>query len=230
MKIGVTKTESKIDFYLEWLRKYNIDFTVLDFENGSKEYDRLRECSGLMLTGGIDIYPELFCDWDTKERKGTYQPGRDGFELNLLDSALNSKMPVLAICRGLQLVNVYFRGSLIFDIEEIRNVIHTKISPDKDRIHKVKIFKDTLLNKITGVEEAEVTSSHHQSVDRLGEGLMINSKSDDGIIEGIEFADKTDKSFLIGVQWHPERFLNTEDPASGKILKYFISESEKKYI
>jgi putative glutamine amidotransferase len=59
---------------------------------------------------------------------------------------------------------------------------------------------------------------------------MINSKSDDGIIEGIEFADKTDKSFLIGVQWHPERFLNADDPASGNILKYFISESEKKYI
>ncbi|MBL8006944.1 MAG: gamma-glutamyl-gamma-aminobutyrate hydrolase family protein [Ignavibacteria bacterium] len=227
MKIGVTKTESKIDFYLEWLRKYNIDFTVLDFENGSKEYDRLRECSGLMLTGGIDIYPELFCDWDTKERKGTYQPGRDGFELNLLDSALNSKMPVLAICRGLQLVNVYFRGSLIFDIEETRKVNHRKISKNEDRIHRVNIFKDTLLYKITGVESCDVNSSHHQSVDRLGEGLMINAKTDDGIIEGIEFSDKKGKSFLIGVQWHPERFKNLKEPASENILKSFLSEAEK---
>lgn len=230
MKIGLTKSGSKVFRYTEWLDKFNVKYEVLDYNNHETDYLKLKDCSGLILSGGVDIYPELYCDWDTKETKGTYNPSRDGFELNLLEKALEMKIPVLAICRGLQLVNVFFRGSLIFDIEEIRNVIHTKISPGQDRIHKVKIFKDTLLNKITGVEEAEVTSSHHQSVDRLGEGLMINAKSDDGIVEGIEFADKTDKSFLIGIQWHPERFLNTEDPASGNILKYFISESEKKFI
>lgn len=230
MKIGLSKTESKFARYTEWLDKFNVNYEILDYENHETDLQKLGDCSGLILSGGVDIYPELYCDWDTKETKGTYNPSRDGFELNLLEKALEMKIPVFAICRGLQIVNVYFRGSLIFDIGETRNVDHTKISSTEDRMHKVRIFRDTLLGKITGTEEAEVTSSHHQSVDRLGEGLIINAKSDDGIVEGIEFADKTGKPFLIGLQWHPERFLNPEEPASGNILKYFINECEKKNI
>jgi len=174
----------------------------------------------------VDIYPEIYCDWDTKETKGTYNPERDGFELKLLERTIEKKIPLLAICRGLQIVNVFFRGSLIFDLEEIRNVNHRKISNTEDRIHEVKIFDNTLLHDITGVNDALVTSSHHQAIDRLGEGLIINSKSPDGIIEGIEYADKTGKPFFIGVQWHPERFLNFDEPASKNILNKFISESE----
>lgn len=229
MKIALSKSESKFNRYTEWLDKYKVNYEILDFENHGSDLEKLNECSGLILSGGVDIYPELYCDWDTKETKGTYNPSRDGFELNLLEKALAMRIPVLAICRGLQIVNVYFRGSLIFDIEEIRNVNHRKISATEDRLHKTRIFKDTLLYEILKTEEADVTSSHHQSADRIGEGLMINAKSDDGIIEGIEFADKKAKSFLIGVQWHPERFKNTEDPASGNLLKRFIQEAEKYY-
>ena len=226
MKIGITKSESKFEKCIKWLNNNNADYEILDYENSEEDQNKIKDCSGLILSGGVDIYPELYCDWDTKETKGTYCPERDGFELNLLQKALEMKIPVLGICRGLQLINVYFRGSLIFDIEEIRNVNHRKISKTEDRIHKVNIFKDTLLNEITGTESEEVTSSHHQSIDRLGEGLMINAKASDGIVEGIEFADKKDKSFLIGVQWHPERITDPESRASKYILRRFIEESE----
>lgn len=226
MKIGLSKTESKFERYLKWLDTFKIDYEILDFDNHEDDLNKIDDCTGLILTGGVDIYPEIYCDWDTKETKGTYNSERDGFELKLLEKSIEKKIPLLAICRGLQIVNVFFRGSLIFDLEEIRNVNHRKISNTEDRIHEVEIFNNTLLHEITGLNETLVTSSHHQAIDRLGEGLMINSKSLDGVIEGIEYADKSGKSFFIGIQWHPERFLNFDEPASKNILRRFISESE----
>lgn len=226
MKIGISSSEAKFTRYTDWLEYNNISFEILNYSNFEEDLKKLNDCNGLILTGGVDIYPELYCDWDTLKTKGSYNPERDGFELNLLEKALELKIPVFGICRGLQLINVFFRGSLIFDIEETRNVSHRKISKIKDRIHKIHIIKDSLLYDIIGLSETEVNSSHHQAIDRLGEGLMINAKSSDGIVEGIEFSDKKDKSFLIGVQWHPERLHDLNDPAAINILKRFISECE----
>ncbi|MEO8447660.1 MAG: gamma-glutamyl-gamma-aminobutyrate hydrolase family protein [bacterium] len=228
--IGVTKTESKFDRCIKWLDHFKADYIILDYENHEKDLKKFDDCSGLLLTGGVDIYPEIYCDWDTVKTKGTYKPERDGFELKLLEKAIERNIPILAICRGLQLVNVYYRGSLIFDLEEIRGVDHTRISPTEDRTHNIKIFEDTLLYDITNQTEAKVTSSHHQSIDRLGEGLMVNAKAVDGVIEGIEYFDKSNKAFFIGVQWHPERFLDFDEPCSGAILEKFISECEVKQI
>lgn len=227
MKIGISKSETKFDRYLDWLTYFDIDYDVLNYDSHENDLKRFNECSGLILTGGVDIYPELYCDWDTSETKGTYEPRRDGFELKLFEKALERNIPVLAICRGLQVVNVFFRGSLIFDLNEIRNVNHKKISDTEDRLHGVTIFENTLLHEITGLNTSVVTSSHHQAIDRLGEGLMINSKSDDGIIEGVEYAEKENKPFFIGVQWHPERFQDFQSPASLNILEKFIVESKK---
>ncbi|MEO8209809.1 MAG: gamma-glutamyl-gamma-aminobutyrate hydrolase family protein [bacterium] len=227
MKIGISKSESKFDRYLNWLEYFKINHEILDFENHESDLKKLDDCSGLLLSGGVDIYPELYCDWDTVETKGTYKPERDGFELKLLEKAIEKKIPILAICRGLQLVNVFYRGSLIFDLEEIRNVNHRKISKIEDRIHEIKIFDNTLLNEITGLNEINVNSSHHQAIDRIGEGLIVNAKSGDGVIEGLEYADKRDKPFMIGVQWHPERFKDLNSPASKNILVKFISQCEK---
>ncbi|HEX2788330.1 MAG TPA: gamma-glutamyl-gamma-aminobutyrate hydrolase family protein [Ignavibacteria bacterium] len=223
MKIGISKSDSKFDRYLKWLDFWKVDYAVLDYES-KDDLAKLDECSGLILTGGVDIYPELYCDWDTVETRGTYLPMRDGFEFKLLEKAINVKMPVLGICRGCQLVNVFFRGSLIFDLEQIRGVNHRKISQTEDRIHKVVINKNSLLFEIMGISETDVTSSHHQSVDRLGEGLMINAKASDGVVEGVEYLNKEDKGFLVAVQWHPERFLDFEDIASKNLLLKFLNE------
>lgn len=227
MKIGVSRTESKFDRYLNWLEYFSVRHEILDFENPEEGFNKFNECSGLILTGGVDIYPEIYCDWETKEMKGKYKPERDGFELKLLGKAIGKRLPVLAICRGMQLFNVFFRGSLIYDLEEIRNVNHRRISSTEDRLHEVNIFSGTLLSSITGVSRVLVTSSHHQAIDRLGEGLMVNAKTDDGIIEGIEYNDKSDKPFFIGIQWHPERFKDFNEPSSKNILQNFISECEK---
>jgi putative glutamine amidotransferase len=229
MKIGIAKSDSKFDRYLKWLDFWKVDYEVLDYENNEAGLVKLDDCAGLILTGGVDIYPELYCDWDTVETRGTYLPMRDGFEFKLLEKTVSMKMPILGICRGCQLVNVFFRGSLIFDLEQIRGVNHKKISQTEDRIHKVLINKNSLLFEVLGIPEADVTSSHHQSVDRLGEGLMINAKAPDGVIEGVEYIDKESNGFLLAVQWHPERFLNFEDIASKNVLLKFLDEAKLFY-
>ncbi len=224
MKIGITRTDSKFERCINWLEHFNIEYEILDYDHPEEGIKKFEICKGLLLTGGVDIYPEIYCDWDTVETKGTYKPERDGFELKLIEKALERKLPILGVCRGLQLMNIHFRGSLIFDLEEIRNVDHKRITPTEDRLHSVTIFDDTLLYEIIKEKKAIVTSSHHQAIDRLGEGLMVNAKSDDGVIEGIEYVDKSDKPFFIGVQWHPERFKDLDDPASKNILLKFIEE------
>jgi len=227
MKIAVTKTDSKMIIYTDWLEKYNIDYEVLDHENNEDEFSKMENCSGLILSGGIDIYPELYGDPDAVESGETYNRPRDSFELKIIDLALKKDLPVLAICRGLQIMNVYFKGSLISDLMDIKNVNHDRISESEGRLHRIEILKDTLLHEIVKKDITEVNSYHHQAIDRLGENLMVNSKSEDGIIEGIEYSNKKDKPFFLGIQWHPERFKNLKDPASESILNFFINECKK---
>lgn len=225
MKVGISRSESKFDRYLKWLENFNVSYEILDFENYESGIEKLNDCSGLILTGGVDIYPQMYCDLETGETIGTYNSLRDGFELKLIDEARERKIPLLAICRGLQLMNVSCGGSLIFDLEEI-GVNHKKISQTEDRRHMIKIFEKTLLYEIIGLKEIQVNSSHHQAIDRLGEGLAVNAKSDEGIIEGIEYSEKKGKPFFLGVQWHPER-MEFNLKISKNILDKFISECEK---
>jgi putative glutamine amidotransferase len=226
-KIGLARSNSKFEFYRDWLNENDIDHVVLDYDKPEEGFKDFENCSGLILTGGADIYPEVYCDWDTSESKGSYLPHRDGFDLKLLRMAIEEKKPVLGICRGLQLINIYFRGSLIFDLEEIRGVNHKRVSDTEDRIHDVKIFNGTILHDIIKREELQVNSSHHQSADRIGEGLIISAKSTDGVVEGLEYEVKDGKNFLIAVQWHPERMKDRDDPASKNVLQKFLEESNK---
>lgn len=218
--IGITICENNFDLYLIWLEHFNAKFAVIDFRENDA-LDKFSSVSGLILSGGIDIYPELYNDWENKEDTGKYNSNRDGFEYKLIEYALKYEIPILGICRGCQLLNVYFNGSLIYDIPTIRKVNHNKIDKDTMRLHNINIVKDTILYNCVNKETGIVNSSHHQSVDRLGEGLMISSRADDGIIESIEYADKSNKSFLMGIQWHPERLTNYNDEFSKNIYHAF---------
>lgn len=224
-KTALTKSNSKFDFYKAWLENENLPFEVLDWEKNN--FDDIKKCTSLLLTGGVDIFPEFYNDWEDGKNREEYLPARDGFEFKLFDYAMTNKIPVLGVCRGLQLINCRLNGSLINDIETIRGTNHRKIGPAEDRIHDVNIIPGTLLNEITGKTSGVINSSHHQAIDRLGEGLMINAKSSDGIIEGIEWAEKENKAFMLGVQWHPERFMDKSDPFSRNIIEKFKEETNK---
>jgi putative glutamine amidotransferase len=218
--IGISLCENNFDLYVQWLEYFKVEYIVLDY-NDKDVMAKFNVIKGLILSGGIDIYPELYNDWETKEDTGKYNTFRDGFEYKLIEQSIVRKIPILGICRGCQMLNVYFNGSLIYDIPSIRNVIHNKIDSKTMRWHNINVFEDTLLSNILCLNEGSVTSSHHQSVDRLGEGLTVNAKSPDGIVEGIEYRDKEQKSFLLGIQWHPERFDDFESPFSKNILTAF---------
>jgi putative glutamine amidotransferase len=222
--IGITKCEKDFDKYLLWLDYFDARYCVLDYKD-EEAFKKFNVCSGLILSGGVDIYPEIYNDWETADDSGTFNPERDGFELNLLRIAVEKKVPVLGICRGCQLINVYFRGSLIYDIETIRNVNHRKISDKQQRLHEVTVLPDSLLSDIVKIHAGKVTSSHHQAIDRPGEGLIVSAKAPDSIIEAIEYDDTSKTHFLLGIQWHPERFENFDNEFSGNIILKFIAET-----
>ncbi|HLT24630.1 MAG TPA: gamma-glutamyl-gamma-aminobutyrate hydrolase family protein [Ignavibacteria bacterium] len=227
MKVAISKCRSNFDKYVKWFDHFSMEYEVLDYENGKQEINKLNECSGLLLSGGTDIYPEIYCDWDTTKTRGTYEPERDGFELNLIEKVISKKMPLLAICRGSQLVNVYFRGNLIFDIEEIRGFSYRKKVNDDYQNIETGLFSGTLAYEIFGSNEIIVPVANNQAVERVGEGLMINSKSKHGIIMGTEYANKSDKHFYLGIQWHPERFKDYDAVPSVQLINRFKEELEK---
>lgn len=226
MKIGLTYTgsEKKHLNYHQWLQAGEKDIEIIKLSETQGNREEIDKCDALVLSGGIDINPALYggdTNYDNKPPK--WNDARDNFEANVFRSALERKIPVLGICRGLQLINVLLNGTLIQDLDA-GNKIHEG-SPDKK--HTVEIINDSLLHDITGLTSGTVNSAHHQAIGKLGEGLQINSKSAEGTIEGIEWLDKKDKSFLLGVQWHPERMFlfdlhNT--PLAVKVRNQFINE------
>ncbi|MBD5132899.1 MAG: gamma-glutamyl-gamma-aminobutyrate hydrolase family protein [Clostridiales bacterium] len=152
---------------------------------------------GLLLTGGDDIDPALF----GQENHGSVgiDQARDRAELALLDAFLGANKPVLAICRGHQVVNVWLGGDLIQDLGPELDPFHRQDEPG-DRVHLVRAEEGSLLHRLYG-PVFPVNSSHHQALGRLGRGLTVTVRSEGGVIEAVEH----DSLPLISVQFHPER-------------------------
>ena len=163
----------------------------------------LRDLDGLVLTGGVDISPGHFGE-ELHPKVTRTDPERDAFELRLLSEALSHDLPVLAICRGHQLLNVAFGGRLLQHIESGAHRAHYSVEGYPSRWHAVTIERDSKLFVLLGAEELVVNSRHHQAVtpDRLVPALRPVAHSYDGIVEGVE---SREHSWVIGVQWHPER-------------------------
>lgn len=173
----------------------------------------------LILSGGTDISCELYNEELINERwKG--QLNRDKFEMALLKKAKELNKPVLGVCRGFQLINVAYGGSLYQDIITLREGSH--IHRDQEMYdtlgHTASILKDTKLFEVLGKEEIYVNSVHHQGVKQLGEGLEVMAYSDDGLVEA--FRDPKE-DFVWGIQWHPEWMGENEEQA--KIYNEFLA-------
>ena len=168
-----------------------------------EEMQRLFDlCSGLVLTGGVDVQPKYFGESESHE-SCTFDPERDELEFPLLDMFVKAKKPVLAICRGMQVVHTYFGGTLYQDLPSEKGVNHRAI------LHNVKCEKGSILERLFG-EEFEINSFHHQAAKDMGEGMRAVAFSDDGIIEAIEHESLP----IWAVQFHPER-LSGEDRKAG---------------
>jgi putative glutamine amidotransferase len=172
--------------------------------------DILEKVDGLLLSGGSDIDPALYGE-PPHPKLGAVVRARDEFELALTREAIARDVPILAICRGHQVLNVALGGTLLQDIPSVvvAGVDHDARSERWERSHEVRVLQDTRLREILGGETVAVNSFHHQAVDRLGQGLVVSAQSSgDQVIEGIEMPDRR---FVLGVQWHPESFWNRPD-------------------
>jgi putative glutamine amidotransferase len=166
---------------------------------------------GVMLTGGGDVDPGLYGETP----HATYEPaepGRDAFEIALAKAALSADVPLLAICRGMQVLNVAMGGTLIQDIpSEIAGALNHSIREPRFHIaHEVWVSRDSRLwsimtDKLDG-ESLQVNSRHHQAVKRVAPGFEVNATAPDGVIEGME---RSASRFCLAVQWHPENFWRT---------------------
>ncbi len=212
MNIGVSYTgsDAKHQHYVNWLQQDpSVNIITLSAETAENKGD-IADCDGLILSGGVDIHPGYYNSNNVvypNMPKQLYQK-RDAFEIGLFKAAQQRNIPVLGVCRGLQLVNCILGGNLQQDIAS-KNSLHKAIVTEKqiqfDKAHGLHIVPGTLLAAIAGTERSVVNSAHHQCVDLIAADLIVNSLSDDNIIEGLEWKVKAGKPFLLCVQWHPER-------------------------
>jgi len=169
----------------------------------------LSELDGVLLTGGGDVDPVLYGE-DRHPTVEDAEPGRDEFEIDLARRAVEADLPLLAICRGAQVLNVASGGTLVQDIPSaVRSDLRHTIQEPKNAVaHDVTVTPGSRLEQALGpavdaAHACRVNSRHHQSVARLGSGLTASATAPDGIIEAIERAGA---AFCVGVQWHPENF------------------------
>lgn len=156
--------------------------------------------SGMLLMGGTDVSPSRYDEPPAPETEAPDEE-RDQTELDLIRDAIEFDLPIFAICRGLQILNVYHGGSLIQHVPDPGR--HDPDSSDRSiSVHPVRFETDSKLFKIASAESWMVNSSHHQAAGRIGPGLRISARdAQDGTVEGLE---RSDRRFVIAVQWHPE--------------------------
>ena len=200
---------SKLHDYEESVRRAGGDARVLDVSATGEEL--MTGVDGLLLTGGGDVDPALYGE----PRHATFdaaEPGRDALEMDLVRRALDANLPVFAICRGIQVLNVARGGTLLQDIPDQMpgSVVHSVREPSFAIAHDVWIASGTVLEQLMRErlegDTCAVNSRHHQAIKAVGDGLVVSATAPDGVIEAVE--DPT-RRFCVGVQWHPENFYRT---------------------
>jgi putative glutamine amidotransferase len=178
--------------------------------------------AGLVLSGGEDVDPSRYGETPHPEL-GPVNCARDETELALLARARELGLPTLAICRGIQVVNVGLGGSLVQDLPSQRqNVATHEVDDERDtRVHGVRVDPESRLASILGAHSLAVNSIHHQAVDRLGEAMRVSARAEDGTIEGVESDDP--RWWMVGVQWHPEELTTTPEPWDRRLFGAFAA-------
>lgn len=233
MKIGITDCGDKYPIYERWILSQQKNAGKIETIKLGYKYDNLEQinqCDGIVLTGGEDIHPKYYgkTAGDVSQLLNLCNPNfmdeqRDEFEWKVCEYIFENQVPILGICRGLQLVNVFLGGTLIPDIPSAGFENHSKFYEGKDRYHAVEIIHDSELSKITNIVFGDINSAHHQSTHIVANALKINALSEDGIIEGLEQKDTLSNHYLMLVQWHPERLNDLKSAFSYNISKDFIN-------
>lgn len=186
--------------YVKSLERAGADVCWIELEEPEKAAEQAVKCDGLLLPGGADVDPVLYGQRRI-EACGKPNGLRDKAEPIILKRFYEAGKPIFGICRGIQLINVVFGGTLIQDIKPTQKQKHSDFLNRARYTHEVVIKDDSELYNIIGSKNIPVNSMHHQAIDCVADGFKVSAVSDDGFIEAIE---KEDYDFFIAVQWHPE--------------------------
>jgi putative glutamine amidotransferase len=222
--IGVTDTlKPSMQFYLDWLHRGSIGVECLTLSHVKGNLDELKMCDGIVMTGGGDVHPKLYRRDDALDLVHDVNEDRDRFEMEVARKVLTDGVPLLGICRGMQLFNVSLGGTLIPDLQRSGFRDHRRDQDTKlERRHEVTLDPASRLSMLTPEGRGGVNSSHHQAVEKPGEGLRITGRSEDGVVEAAEWMASAGKPFMQLVQWHPEKMEDFDNPLSHGVLEEFL--------
>ena len=222
----------KLDYYFASVRKAGADsYDIRLDQDPAQLHAQLGDLDGFVLPGSpADVDPARYAA-AKHPKTNEIDENRDRTDFAILDHAFETGKPVLAICFGCQSLNVYRKGTLIQDVPAERpgSIAHGQTdlpsgaSPSGvskgDLEHSVSFSDDSLLARLNGAAAGKINSSHHQAIDKPGNGLRVTARAADGIIEGLEWTGNS--NWVVGVQWHPERM--PEDALSQKLFAEFVA-------
>ncbi|AUW93984.1 MAG: gamma-glutamyl-gamma-aminobutyrate hydrolase family protein [Sulfobacillus thermotolerans] len=189
--------------------------------NVPESQEALLRCDGLLLTGGGDFDPAAYGALDAGTNQASISKDRDRTEIALVRAALQHKMPVFGICRGVQAIAVAQEGTLVQDIPRVyptSDIHHNQSQPRQQATHGVTVLPGTKLHHVTETTDLRVNSFHHQALDKVPRGWNVAAHAEDGLVEAIEYPGN---SWGIGVQWHPEDLVDSETHAR-KLFADFV--------
>src|SRR5262249_15977359 len=217
----------KLDFYFQAVEKAGAEPRAISLRQGEQALSaQIEKLDGFVLPGSpADIEPAAY---GAAKHKKTHDldENRERTDNAILSYAIAADKPVLAICFGCQSLNVYLKGTLIQDIPDEKPAAGqhgtTDLEADAakgDLEHGVRFEAGSRLAELAAGDKANINSSHHQAIDRPGQGLRVTARAPDGIVEGIEW--ERDGNWVVGVQWHPERLIG--DPFSDRLFTRFVN-------
>ena len=219
--VNLAKTKN----YQDAVRAAGGEPVLLSLQHPQELQELLPSLDGFVLPGSpADVAPAEYGEVNRGKSEPPDAP-RENTDRTILKHAFSEKKPVLAICYGCQLLNVYLGGTLIQDLREETDtpIAHTRHDivpePKDDPVHAATFEEASRIAKIAGAIETPVNSSHHQAVERVGKGLQVTAHAPDGTIEAVEWTG--DSNWVVGVQWHPERMFG--DAFSERLFRDFIA-------
>jgi len=231
MKIAVSRATgtAKYALYEQWLKAADADVEVVDLYTAAtpeEAVERMQACSGLVLTGGPDVEASRYGMPERAALSEAPDLHRDAIEFAAIEAARNRRMPTLGICRGLQILNVAYGGTLIADMptERPSSIEHRAVG-GIDSVHGMEVEPGSILKRMSRTLDGTTNSAHHQCIDKLAGLFTPAAIAEDGTIEAFEWGDASigGKPFLLAVQWHPER-LDYSNPFSLPIAEHFVNE------
>jgi putative glutamine amidotransferase len=233
-KIGTRRTFLNEPYIVAIQEAGGIPLVVTPAHSGPALRSLFDLLDGLVLTGGEDVSPERYGE-EVLHPSVECVPERDALEFQLLEWARADDLPVLAICRGVQVLNVALGGTLYQDLPADRpaDLVHDQAlgetpRPRTEPHHRVTVDSGSCLADVLGLEAVEVNSMHHQGIKGLAPPLVPVAHAPDGLVEGVELADVTRWSFLVGVQWHPEELARGGDARSRRLFERFVAAAAKR--